>query len=346
MSAYIMTYRMKRSHATIALLVFVLISVNVLGFFICPNMAMADPASPDALQILDVEAYRHLIEDDDFLVIFTFNIEYAMAPDDPASDLFIFRMTSGSTTLGDALPYTYGYNGYQYGISGMYFSAADAPSWGSLYDIKIDGNPAEWASPPSVTQTMESTDYSTSSSQSASQNELEVWLIDAFQDLEQNWSVPGELVTITNIGTILTAEGQHYILGAIPGMMLMAPNIFAVKYYDIEYPDTIWTGQRQTDTDARFADTPLEKFQESLSNAMGGIDPVFITSVITVICVLVLMALSYRRWGSTEPVYGLVPMVLLLGAKIDFFPWELYALFIFACAAYAGWILIGKYASG
>lgn len=337
---------MKRLITIRALLVFVLVCINILGFVYFPNVAMADPDTPDALQIIDVEVFRHLADDDDYLVVFTFNIEYETEPDDPANDLFIFRMTSGSITLGDSLPYSYGYNGYQYGISGMYFSAAEAPSWGSLYTIRIDGNPVKWASPPSVSYTMEATDYSTAADQEEAQSELESWLIDAVQDMEQNWSVPGELITITNIGTITTAEGQHYLLGAIPGLMIMAPGIFAVKYHDVEFPDQTWTGQRGTDTAARFDDTPLEKFQESLSNAMGGIDAVFITSVITVICVLVLMALSYRRWGSTEPIYGLVPLVLLLGAKIDFFPWEIYALFVFACAGYAGWILIGKYASG
>lgn len=329
----------------VAIIVCLIIIISLGGYLLCPRMALA-AAAPDALQILDVEVFRHLVEDDDYLMVFTFNIEYATEPDDPANDLFIFRMTSGSVTLGDSLPYSYGYNGYQYGISGMYFSAADAPTWGSLYTVRIDGNPAEWVTPPTVSYTMETTDYSTAADQNESMSELESWLVDAIQDIEQNWSVPGELITITNIGTIATAEGQHYLLGAIPGLMVMAPGIFAVKYHDVEFPEETWTRQRGIDTETRFDDTPLEKFQESLSNAFGGIDSVYITSVITVIGVLILMAFSFKRWGSTEPVYGLVPLVMLLGAKIDFFPWEMFALFVFASAAYIGYVIIGKYASG
>ena len=331
---------------TVLGIVLLIVTINILGFVLCPQMALADPAAPDALQILDVEVFRHLIEDDDYLMVFTFNIEYETEPDDPANDLFVFRMTSGTTTMGDSLPYSYGYNGYQYGISGMYFSASGTATWGSLYTVRIDGNPSEWASPPTVSYTMEATDYSSAADQDESQTELESWLVDAVQDLEQNWSVPGELITITNIGTITTAEGQHYLLGAIPGLMVMAPGIFAVKYHEVDFPDETYTGQRGDDTAARFEDTPVEHFQDTLSNALGGVNSVYITSVITVIGVLVLMAFSYRKWGTTEPIYGLVPMVLLLGAKIDFFPWELYALFVFACAAYIGYVMIGKYASG
>lgn len=329
-----------------AAVILLVVAINLVGFFLCPQVALADPAAPDALQILDVEVFRHLVEDDDYLMVFLFNIEYASPPDDPANDLFMFRMTSGTTTIGDSLPYTYGMDGYQYGISGMYFPSSGSATWGSLYTVRIDGNPAVWVSPPTVSYTMLATDYSSASGQADNRSELSAWIVNAVQDLEVNWSVPGELITITNIGTILTAEGQHYMLGAIPGLMAMAPSIFAIKYHDVEWPDATWSDDRAADTEARFDDTTLEKFQESLTNAFGGVDSVYITTVITIIGVLVLMALSFRKWGTTEPVYGLVPLVLLLGSKIDFFPWELYGLFVFACAAYIGYIVIGKYASG
>lgn len=311
-----------------------------------PSNAMADPATPDALQILDVEVFRHIIEDDDYLLVFLYNIEYASPPDDSANDLFLFRLTDAGDTLGDSLPYSFGMDGYQYGVSGMYFSAADAPTWAELYTVRIDGNPTVWASPPTVTYTMIATDYSSAATQDEAQDELVAWLVDATQDIEQNWDVPGELITLTNIGTVFTAAGQHYFLGAIQGCMAMAPDLFAVKYHDVEWEEETWTDQRADDTTDRFDGTMLDDLKESLSDIAGGIDAIYVTSVVTIIGVLVLMGLSFVKWGSTDPVYGLLPLVLLLGSKIDFFPWELYGLICFACAAYSGWILIGKYASG
>jgi len=310
-----------------------------------PSVSIAaDPDLPDVLEIIDVSVYRHVVESDDFLAMVEFNIEYTDAPDAAANNYYLFRfLDSDGYEIGQTLPYSFGLNGYQYGVTGFYFSVEDAPTWEYAHSIKLAANPTAWDSPPSpTTWTMAAGDYNTSEDQDGNRADLYEWVIGALQDLETDWDVPNELITASSSGLIFTANGQLYIDGAIPGFGYMCPDLYAVVNLSIDWTAEDWTGERQTQTHASYEDTPIDDAKNFLSTALGGLDPMILTTFLILIGCVVIISFAALKWGNTEVAYCLIPVIFLYGSRLDLFPWALWGLFCFATAAYIGWMMLGR----
>ena len=111
----------------------------------------------DTLSVREAQAYRHVLEDDDRLVL----IRYAMSDTPPADesaysfDAAMLRLVDGSTTLQQLNPPFAGY-----GLAAFYFSAVDAdtlvPWQSATIQAEIEGNPTLFESPQ-----FDSTDSST-----------------------------------------------------------------------------------------------------------------------------------------------------------------------------------------
>lgn len=308
-----------------------------------PSIAFADPASPDNLQIRDVKVFRHLIEDGDFFAVAAFDIAYTTPPDEPASDYFLFRFIDDTgDDIGQATPYSYGENGYQYGIASFYFEASGSPTWNAAHDIRLEGNPTAWTILPTPSiYTLAIADYCTGADQEANQSELAAWLLTTYQEIETNWGVPGELITLTTSGPVLTAYGQHYALGAMPGLNYMCPSVFTVQSVPIDWEEDDWTHQRDTDTETQWSGTKIDDMKTLLADIFGG-NAIILTSIIMLAGIIALMAISYIKWQTPEPSYALVPCLILYAAKISFTPWPVFAFFCFCAAIYIGWILLGR----
>lgn len=324
------------------------VAVLVLLLSLFPSIALAaDPDEPDDLSILDVQAFRHLLETDDFLLVIEYNIAYDTTPDDPARQWWLARCLSpDDADIGRALPYSYGQNGYQYGIISMYWAAddADIPIWEAANTVRLEGNPTAWDTLPTpVTYTMAPADYCDAATQAGNQYELAYLVLQVFTDIEINWGVPGELVTLTNAGTVLTAEGQHYLLGSVPGSNYMCPDIFAVKDIDLDLDEETWERERDADTEDRYSGTMIEDFKQLLVDSFGGhFHPFFILGALMLLIAILLMAFSYISYGTSEPAYCLVPILVLYFAKLSFTPFAIFGLFTFAAAGYCGWMWLGR----
>ena len=259
----------------------------------------ADPPAPDIFSFGSVLVVRHLIEDDDFLLVFDENIHYDTGqPSTPANKLFHFRLmdTDGVTQLGAADPYPYNNSGYDMGFSAFYFPAADAPAWESALVLKMMGNPQYWNSPPEVNYTLVTSDYSQLESQDENQDLLGNFIIEICRDLEVNWSI--KLLTETSEGTILNSTGDSYARGTIPGLQAMAPQIFSVQTYppdtsrrdwsEIIEPGSMWEG------------TVVE-------DALVGLGEVFnnpwivVTGIIVCILIILLYAWAQIKYSDTRP---------------------------------------------
>ncbi|MDD5094060.1 MAG: hypothetical protein PHV74_06755 [Dehalococcoidia bacterium] len=318
----------------------------LLFWAVFPSAVFADPATPDNLQIRDVKVFRHLIEEDDFLAVVAFDIGYdASPPSEPANTYFLFRFVdSDGNDIGQQVPYSYGFNGYYYGITAFYFSADNVPAWDAAHQVKLEGNPTQWTTLPTPSiWTIGSSDYSAGTDQLENRAELETWLVTAILDLEVDWGVPAALLATTTGGLVLTAEGQYYMVGAIPGLSYFAPDIFMLNSATIGYPDDTEWSDRATDVEASYADTPIETLKNTLGDMLGGINPVVATTLLVMVGILVLMGLAFFKWQSTEASYAVIPVALLYAAKITFLPWALFGLFAFVAVLYIGWMLLGKY---
>jgi hypothetical protein len=261
-----------------------------------------DPPTPDNLQFESAMVFRHLIEDDDALFVFHFNIHYdSEQPDEPANHLFTFRLleTDGESQLGAVIPYAYYNAGYDQGCAAFYFPAAEAPTWGSAYILRISGNPEYFSTPPLCSHTLVASEYSQVDTQEENQTLLGNYILDAAADLEINWDTT--LLYVTDLGMVLNSTGEGYFRGAIPGLAAMAPQIFPVQLLSPEYEDPGWTEEQGEAYAARFEDTwvgeSLSRVGEDLHMGWNVITGILVFGVI-----LALGIFCQYKYGTIKPI--------------------------------------------
>jgi hypothetical protein len=241
------------------------VALLVTGLF--PTSAWADEAAPTNLQFESVKVFHNVIEEDDFVLIFHYNIHYdASQPDEPANKVFTFRLldTDGATYLGAIVPYAYFNSGYDQGCGAFYFTVDDAPDWEGAYVVKITGNPEYFSSPPVASRTLVTSDYSQLESQEENQTLLGNYVLDIAKDLEINWSTT--LTYISDLGELLNTAGESYFRGAITGLQSMAPQIFLIQTSSPTYEETPWTSAKGEEYKARFEETSIGHFVQDIGD--------------------------------------------------------------------------------
>lgn len=267
-----------------------------------PQPAWADPPAPTNLQIESARVCRHVIEQDDFVLVFHYNIYYATGqPDDPANKLFTFRLldTDGATHLGAIVPYAYHNSGYDQGCASFYFPAAEAPTWELGYVLRISGNPEYFGSPPLTSYTLVNSDYSQMETQEENQTVLGNYLLDVARQLEINWDIV--LLYSGDLGTMLNATGETYFRGAIPGLQMMAPQIFPVQTITPEYEETDWTETQAEAYKERFANTWIGKALQSLGDLFR-VEWNVITGIFLMGVMVAMAGWCQLKYGNIKPV--------------------------------------------
>lgn len=291
-------------------------AVALLAVGLFPSPAWADPAAPTNLQFESVEVFRHVIEEDDFVLVFHFNIYYeAEQPEEPANELFTFRLldTNGIDLLGAIVPYAYYNSGYDQGCSSFYFSADDAPDWGQAYVVRISGNPEYFSSPPLVSRTLTFSDYSQLETQEENQASLGGYIIEIAKDLETNWTT--ELLFVGDTGMMLNSTGEAYFKGAITGLQAMAPQVFPIRTTSPQYEETEWTGAQGEAYEERFADTWIGETMQTLGDFFH-VKWNVITGFMILGVVIALAVFCQWRYGNIKPV-AISSTCLFLGGTVS-----------------------------
>ena len=285
------------------------LSIVILGFVMAllmvgllPQPAWADPPAPTNLQLESARVCRHIVEPDDFILVFHYNIHYDTGqPDDPANKLFTFRLldTNGIDHLGATVPYAYHNSGYDQGCAAFYFPAAEAPDWELGYVLRISGNPEYFSSPPLASYTLVNSDYSQMGTQEENQTLLGNYIIDVARKLEINWSL--DLLYVGDLGEVLNATGESYFLGAIPGLQSMAPQVFPIQTITPQYEETDWTSAQGQAYKERFANTWIGKALQSLGDLFR-VEWTVITGI-GLMGLMVAMAIwCQMKYGNIKPV--------------------------------------------
>jgi len=205
-------------------------------------------ALPTEHQILQVEAYRSVLELEDTLYLINYNLEYGASPTEPISDTYLFclRVTATGALLGATTAYGYFDGGYDRGIATIYFNAADAPAWNGAYTLYFDGNPAlEWGAgddPPSTSST--SIDWFDEGSVADAQTRLTTRLRTIATLLETDWGPPTDLIEDSAGGKVLTATGEEYFTNSIINLRSMCPNLFYQQMTAVEFEHDILVADR------------------------------------------------------------------------------------------------------
>ena len=208
--------------------VLLLVLILQLSLISASVYAIADPdTSP---QINSADVYENVLEEGDLGVLISYDIPYAVLPDESATESFlaVFIDTDGATQLKSVAPYAFDNDGYDNGIIWIRFSPSEVASYSldaasiALYEIWLTGNPTlTWPSvPPKTIGVIE--DWSIISDPGTV---LSLRVLYHAMSLEAQWGV--DLIEETALGNKLTSTGESYFANVIPNLRDMAPNVFA-----------------------------------------------------------------------------------------------------------------------
>ncbi len=253
----------------------VLLALSVLVVFPASVLAIADPDTPP--QVSAVYVYEDLLEDGDIGVLIDYYLDYAVLPDETATEAFmgVFVDTDGATQLKAVAPYTFVDSGYGRGLIWIYFSAAEVTDFSitsaseALYDILLVGNPTlAWAGdPPKTTAVI---DY-WMPTDASSATLLALRILFYADVLELAWSL--DLIQETTLGSRLTTLGESYFTNVIPNVRTMAPSAFTSgeidpTLEDLDYSTTF--GAVMTDGTGTVAGSPITLVEGSQSVNVTG----------------------------------------------------------------------------
>jgi len=286
-----------------------------------PTIAVLAIAPPDVPTptIDGITVYRDCVEVDDWLYVIEYTITYGGGvPTENIEESFIFRIMNGAVELKSGLAYAYNNDGYDDGIVGIYFSAAEIASlamvWNTNYTVRIEGNPTlTWTGTgcPSVS----STTYS------AWNDPMEFTLGSDVMTLAILFSASwgGNALFESSGGTMtLSPDGEDYFSTSIPNLMIMQPHIFISSvsptvYYERDNPLTYATSLDYT----YWAGTWLDLTTVATDLA---IPPTFLYGSLWFIVMLGAMIGVVFLTKTFEPIIIVAGLLLVFGALLHFIP--------------------------
>ena len=227
----------------------------------------ADTPDPDSTPTLvEVNAYQNVRKSGDWLLVIYANIPYGTIPDLPVTQTFIWSLidTDNATVFGSTVGCGYNDDGYGYNVSSMYWDSANVTAqgmtWGTVYPLRLAGNPAAFDTPPIYNFTLNAGDYSTLTTQADVQGELGDRVLVIAEDLTNKWGLATgyELVTQNETATVLSIYGESFFRCAIFGIQSMAPFIFSVIIRVINIEDREWDEEYAENVTGQWAGTWVE----------------------------------------------------------------------------------------
>ena len=259
----------------------------------------ADPDLPDELEIKSVFVAQSLLQQDDYLMVFHYNVSYPVPPAIQVSSLFHFRLmgTDGTTVLGASNPYAYNSGGYYEGAGSIYFNASNAPDWDAPVVLQIRGNPEYWTDPPVIAYTLAASDYSNESTPQGNRDVMGGYVISIAESIELDWNVI--MLTETEIGTVLSSTGETYFRSVIPGLQVLLPDILAVTTADPDYTPSDYGTDQADKYAARWNGTWMEDVMDGIRDF--GFSPTLVMGAATLLLIGLMFTISHTLWGTTDP---------------------------------------------
>lgn len=289
-------------------------------------------AKADSLSIESATVYRHLIEENDMLMLVHYDITYASLPTERASDLYLLRLMDGGDQLAIDVPYPFGdQRGFNEGVGGFYWAASGTqPTWGGAYDVVLQGNPLVW---PDVedwkeTLTLGASNYSSFDTQSENQLYLYLSILSIAESIEADWSET--LVATGSLGDVLNETGSAYFARAIPALPLMCPTVFSVSESWPNWPTRTWSREYATEIADDAENTPIGALVTIIARNTN-MTYTAAGTVFVFICFAVVVFLTYSKakgQGDEGILVGLP--VLMIGVRLGLLSmsiWAVYALF-------------------
>lgn len=296
----------------------IMVVVIVLAF---ATPALAYLAAPDSpMTFPSVRVFQNTVEDGDVAIIFEYNIPYSSYPDTPASLSIVFRCYSpdGTTLLNTATPYNFTLfetHGYGHGVGVFYFPASENLSWGGAYILNIQQLPLHYNPTDSISYTLVSADYSSATLQADSQYDVYNYLLGICDEFQDYYPDVG-LKSTTDTAIVLSAYGEAYFRGAIPGLQLICPQLFLVQTYVPEPMTTEnYTMALGEQYKERLLGTDIERGAERLGDYFG-VGGYFVLAVLTFGLALAAPIWTSRRGWGIEPGLAVAAAIVICASLL------------------------------
>jgi hypothetical protein len=315
--------------------------------FLFPSVSFATIVQPDSPPTLsDFHVNRNLAATGDMLFYFRFKIPYATTPNMTADNAFIFRLMSvdRTTDYGYITPYPYGDNqGYNDGLTGLYFTASAGLTWGTAYKLRISENPGWFDLPVDFDITIPTTAYSSFTNQLDNQAELATNLYYMAQPLEGIFGVA--LFQTAGSRQVLTGEGETYFRGAISGLQAMAPSIFLVQQQPLDTASREWTTEQFDTYEHRFDGTWVGASENATAEQIGAPDSASAMGLVFMVplCLFAII-FSSMKMRTALPGFVCVSVLLIMGVLMGWMPKAIFASTYQAAGIYTAYLIF--YARG
>jgi hypothetical protein len=287
--------------------ILVSIILAVLVSVLATPVVLAWDTPPDSMSVISCRAYQDLADDGDVSILFYWSSIYSgNYTATPASETIMFQLldTNGTTVLAASMPYVYSVfntNGYGWGVSGFYFSAADNLTWGQNYYIRIVQSPVYFETPVTTTYTMSSTDWSTASTQEDGRTALKTYVLQLCDLLAGHYSELSMKASLEG-GIYFNAYGESYFRAAFTGIQTVCPDLFVTQIYDpIDFDNpNPYDLSLQEDYSIRLQGSEVKRGADRLAEYFG-LTGYFILGLLILIACIGLGVFTQRKGWGLEP---------------------------------------------
>jgi len=310
----------------------------VVALIVPSPVVLATTAPPDSTPTIeDIYIYRHLLQNNDFLVVAKYNIPYGATPNASVAQAFLFRLidTDNTTPLLANEAYSFKSSGYGYGLISFYTDNASAPTWGQNYYIQIAGKPSEFADPSIVTWNtiVPTSAYSTLVGSESNQSDLALKIVSIAEDLESAWTAT--LLESGDSGIVLSDVGAIYFKQSILGIQRMAPDLFLVQIDDPTYEAQDWTNAQATTYRTRFSGTWVGDAIQGVGDLFG-MEFHYIASIPLILAMIFCIVMGGQQGNVLSGLMDTVA-IAIFGGLMGWTPMLMVAIGTIGIAAYMGY---------
>jgi hypothetical protein len=336
MSNYHSSNRRKIATATLKLAAIIFI---FLAPFVFSGQTQAATTDPDSTpSAYDIHINRNLIATGDELIYGEINIPCASPPADTADQTFVLRILDSTKTheYGYSLLYNYFTNGYNKNLLAFYFTAAAAPTWGSELTLRISENPSYYSSPLNTDTDVPASDYTTLTATPDNQTDLAGKLVPIIQDIGNANSTA--LLTVSGSYDVLDGAGEILMRGAIPGIELMAPNLFLVQNLNLDYTNSTWTTAQFDSYEDRFTGTWVGDDMNATATQFGMPTTMIMSFLVTLPLCLGAIVASSIKLRHTDPGLMCCALFMLMTVQMGWLPKAVFATIYQLCGIYIAYL--------
>jgi len=289
----------------------------LLSFFI-PKYALAT-ALPTSMSIISAKAVRNTVIPGDIAFVFHYNLVYTPPPypTDSATNTILIRLydTNGTTLLSSSVPYNYFDYGYGQGMGLFYFAVDPTGGMAKAYIINISGSAAFFDPLPApYSYTLTSSDYSSLTLQVDNQALMTSYILASCTILE----IARPLYPLhgaTDSGIVLSAIGENYFRGALPGIQSIAPTLFFTQSFVPTSTNITYTDNLSTTYGGRLTGTDIMTSFNNWGTSLGTTGTFLFGLLFFGVCVALMIWTSRRNWGVEPGILG-SGIILTAGAVL------------------------------